>query len=298
SLTYSLMEMLAKRIDLKKQYELPERELLEYIQKKWRADDVPDFLYKQFNVRKTEFNGRPLFKIQPRGTTGNKVILFIHGGGGMICPTEFHYRMAARLVKNTGATLYFPFYPLAPEHTLPQASAWLDAFYEDVTKRHDPKDITVIGDSAGVSLGTSMCERSAKKPGGIVMISPGTGVEKNDDKMKALEDKDFIMSCKALDVIKKYWSGGLDAATPEFSATYTDYTGFPPILLYYGTNEIFYPYIPELIERIKKYNIPLEIHKGEGLCHDWAIIGIFMESRKASRRICDFIEPNRRSFAN
>ncbi|MCD8179956.1 MAG: alpha/beta hydrolase [Firmicutes bacterium] len=287
-----LLKELVKPMGMKKLYSLPEDELIELIKRDWRIDDVPDFLYKMFKVSKTFTDGRPVFKIEPKGGASDRVIVFIHGGGGMLCPTIFHFHTAARLVRNTGAALYMPFYPLAPEHTLPEACAWLDKAYEDITSRHSPKNIAVIGDSAGVSLGVSMCERSGKKPSAMVIISPGAGIEKNDEKMRALEKKDVIISCRMVDIIKKYWSGEMSADDSAYNSAYTDFTGFPPILLYYGTNEIFYAYIGDVINEIRRFDIPLEIHEGKGLFHDWAIVGMLPEGKQAQNRICRFILEN------
>ncbi|MCD8390640.1 MAG: alpha/beta hydrolase [Firmicutes bacterium] len=284
-----ILKELVKPMGMKRLYSLPAEELIENIKPDWRIDDVPDFLYKRFDVSKTLTDGRPVFKIAPKGGASEKAILFIHGGGGMLCPTLFHFHTAARLVKNTGAALYMPFYPLAPEHTLPEACAWLDKVYADVISRAGAKNITVIGDSAGVSLSVSMCERSAEKPAGVVMISPGTGIDKEDDEMRRLEKKDILMSIRILGIIKKYWSGGMSASDSEYNSAYTDFTDFPPMLLYYGTNEIFYAHINDLIDRVRAYDIPLETHEGKGLFHDWAIVGMLPEGKQAQNRICEFI---------
>ncbi len=290
SMTYKLMERLAKNIDLKKKFSLPEREVLQYLRTEWRTTDLPDYIYRRFTVEKITIDRRPMFRIRPKTVnTHANTILFIHGGGGMMCPTEFHFRFAARMVQGCGATLYFPFYPLAPESNLPAASRFLDKAYDYVIKREGAARLTLIGDSAGAGLAAAVCARTPKKPRGIVMISPGVGVEKNDAPMKALEPDDIIMSCRMLDIIKKYWSGGIDPASPEFTPTYVDYTGFPPILLYYGTHEIFYPHIPKLIAAIQRADVPLKTVEGKGLCHDWAIIGLFDESRRASEEIIRFV---------
>lgn len=288
-----MLKEIIKPILIKRLYSLPEEELIRHILSEWRINDIPNFMYKRFSVEKTIIDKRFVFKISPKSIASDKAVLFIHGGGGMLCPTVFHFHTAARLIKNTGAVLYMPFYPLAPENTLPEACRFLDKVYEKITSEYDSKKITVIGDSAGVSLGVSMCERSEKKPGGIVIISPGAGIDKCDNNMRELEKKDILMSLRAVDIIKKYWSGDASVSSSEYNSAYTDYTGFPPILLFYGTNEIFYPHINSIIDRIKQFNIPLEEHMGKELFHDWAIAGILPEAKEAQNRICEFIKNNK-----
>lgn len=166
---------------------MPEDKLFDYLKSNHRAYDVPQFLYKHLKVEKTEFNGRLLFKFQPKESKSSNTILFIHGGGGMMCPTLIHYRFAERLVKNTGATLYFPFYPLGPESSINESILWLDSVYESILKNHNAENITIIGDSAGAALSVGVCRRSEKKPKGLVLISPSVGIDKCDVSMRAIE---------------------------------------------------------------------------------------------------------------
>lgn len=287
---YKVLERCIKAVDIKKIYSMPEDEMFEFIKSNHRAYDLPQFLYKHMNVQKIEFNGRLLFKIQPKSNATSKVILFIHGGGGMMSPTLLHYRFAERLIKNTGATLYFPFYPLGPEATINESMSWLDGVYQEVSKNHDSHDITIIGDSAGAALSVSVCRRTQSKPKNVVLISPSVGIDKEDGKMEELEKNDVILSVKTIELVKKYWIGDTDIADGDFNTLKSDYTDFPPMQLYYGTNEIFYAYIGELIDNIKSAGAEIETFEGEGLCHDWVLIGIIPEGRMAVEQICEFIK--------
>jgi acetyl esterase/lipase len=289
SFEYKVLERCIRKIDFKKMYDTPDDQLQGYLNRKFRAYDVPDFFYKRFNTKKTEFKMRPLFRIRPKGKTSENVILFIHGGGGMICPTALHYRFAAKLVRKTGAVMYFPFYPLGPEASIDESMAWLDKLYNDILKHHSPENITIIGDSAGASLAISLCRRNEIRPKGIILISPAVGIDRNDGKMKEMEKDDVILSLKTIELTKKYWIKDADLENADFNTLSVDYSGFPPIQLYYGTAELFYPYIDALIERIRSGGVRVKAFEGEGLCHDWVLLGMIPEARKAFERICNFI---------
>lgn len=129
---------------------------------------------------------------------------------------------------------------------------FLDDVYKEVLKKHKAENITIIGDSAGGALAVSVCRRNAEKPKGIVLISPSVGIDKSDGKMKELEDKDVILSQRTVELVKKYWIGDISVKEADFNTLKNDYKNFPPVQLYYGTNEIFYPYIAELAQTIKK----------------------------------------------
>jgi acetyl esterase/lipase len=291
SFKYKVLERCIKKINIKKIYDMPEEKMKELLYTKFRAEDLPEFLYKQFTVQKTDLDGRLLFKLCPKEVKNENVILFIHGGGGMMCPTPLHYRFAAKIVKKTGSVMYFPFYPLGPESSINQSMEWLDKAYEEILKHHAAEKITVIGDSAGAALSVSLCSRTRKKPAGLVLISPATGIDKDDEKMKKAEKDDIILSVKTVELTKKHWikDAPLNGA---FNTGGADYIGFPPIRLYYGTAEIFYPYIGELIQKIKNSGTNIKAFEGAGLCHDWVLIGIIPESRAALDEICSFVTAN------
>ncbi len=293
SFKYKVLERCVKAIDIKRIYNLPEDRLLEILKTKFRADDVPRYFYERFNTEKIIIDNRPLFKTSPKTIKNENVILFIHGGGGTMCPTPLHYKFAAKLVKNTGSVLYFPFYPLGPEASIADSMRYLDKVYETLLKEHSPDKITVIGDSAGAALSVSLCCHAKRKPGGLVLISPATGIAKNKDKMYEMEKQDIILSVKTIELTKKFWIKDAPLDGADFNTSEADYTDFPPIHLYYGTAELFYPYIGELTDKIKSCGADVTTHEGKDLCHDWVLIGIIREGQKALDEICMFIREER-----
>lgn len=289
SLAYKILNFGLIKANIKKMYDMSETELMEFINEHYRAYDVPEFLYRRFDVKKEAFCGRLLFTLSPKSEHNKKgpVVVFIHGGGGVLSPMITHYRMAGDIVKKTGATLYFPFYPLAPEHSLKESAKWLEDFYISILHRH--KNFIVIGDSAGAGLAACLCAKFHKKPAGLILSSPPVGAEKRDDKMRQMEDRDLILSVKAIDLIEKYWAKGVSPDDPDINTVMADYSDFPPIHLYYGTEEIFYPHIGDLIKRIESFNIPLTVHEGKGLCHNFATIDVIREGRRAIDEMSEFI---------
>lgn len=289
SLAYKILNFGLIKADIKAMYDMSEEEMLDFINEHYRAYDVPEFLYRRFDVKKEAFCGRLLFTLKPQKAPKKKppVILFIHGGGGVLSPMITHYRMAGDLVRKTGATLYFPFYPLAPEYTLKESVKWLDDLYTMIINRHS--SFIVFGDSAGASLAAGLCAKHHKKPSGLILSSPSVGAEKRDEKMHQMEDRDLILSVKAIDIIEKYWAKGISPDDADINTVTVDYSDFPPTHLYYGTEEIFYPHMGDLIKRIESFNIPLTVHEGKGLCHNFATIDIIPEGRRAIEEMSEFI---------
>lgn len=287
SLTYKLLvKNIIKKMNIKQLYDIPEEKMIKILYEKYRIEDIPEFMYKDFKVKKILFEGRLIFKIEPKNGANENVIFFMHGGGGIMCATPLHFKTAAKLIKKTGAAMYMPFYPLAPESSMKESEDWTNKAYAKVLEEHSSENITVVGDSAGAMLSVSMCRSTDKKPKGIVLISPPVKGRDNRKKMLEMEDLDLVLSVKTQDIVKKLW---VKESSAEFSMIGNDYSNFPPTQIYCGTNEIYYPYMDELAESITKYNVPLERTDGIGLCHDWVIIPILPEAKKAVGNICGFI---------
>ncbi len=289
SISYKIAELIIKKKDVRGHYAVPEEEMLKYLERDHRRNDLPPNMYKSFRVTVSDRSGHKLFRIEPRDGGGEHVILMIHGGGGIIRPTPFHYKMAAELIKGTGAALYFPLYPLAPPHGAEESLEWLEEVYGEILKKYEPERITVIGDSAGAVMAAAMLERSDVKPAGVVLISPAVGVDRSDERFIAAEKRDIILSYKAVDFILKYRSGGASPKSSYMNAMAVDYTGFPPILLFYGTNEMFYPAMAAYTDKIRGALVELTVREGKGMFHDWAIASAYPEGRKAIREMCGFV---------
>ena len=288
SIAYKFFDFGIRAANAKHFFDMPEDEFLEYLRRTQHPLDIPGQIYRSFDVSKSEFSGRLFFEIKPRGTRPKKTILFLHGGGGLFAPMKLHYKMAGNLVKRTGAELILPFYPLAPESNARESAEWVKEFYTRITETRGAKSITVIGDSAGAFLAARLVSAVSDKPAGAVLISPVTGVDKHDGAAMSARHNDVILSERVIDMAGKYCGEGIPLDSPDFNAEYIDYRGFPPVVLYYGTNEMFAPHMDKLTANIKKH-APIEIHRGVGMCHDWAISSAFPEGRMALRRICNFV---------
>ncbi len=105
----------------------------------------------------------PISVYYPKGERASRpVILFVHGGGFVFNnPTTYDY-VTRYFAHKTGAVVFSVDYRLAPEHKYPTAQEdcyaalqWVNAHAGE--HGGDPKNITLIGDSAGGNLVASVC---------------------------------------------------------------------------------------------------------------------------------------------
>ena len=255
--------------------------------------DLPRYICRKFAVSKVDYKGFHVFVIRNRNIQmrRQKAVLFLAGGGGLMGPMGIHFDTAARLVQRSGATMYFAFYPLAPEYNVWDALEWLEGVYRAMRNRFHEKDICFMGDSAGANLALSLAYRLKRKQGKVIAISPAPGLEygKSRDVRKEMEPKDPILSVTMNDLVAELWAKNVPLDSPDVNPAYIDYYNFPEVLLLYGTHEVFYPHVKSMIAKMKVQGTNVVCIEKE-MCHDWALCSFFPEGREALEQMAEFIE--------
>ena len=83
-------------------------------------------------------------------TKEDGAILYIHGGGFVVCSIDSHRGLAERLSQEANAAVLLVGYRLAPEHPFPAALDDSVAGYEWLlAKGYDSSQLAIAGDSAG-----------------------------------------------------------------------------------------------------------------------------------------------------
>lgn len=255
-------------------------------------NDLPKYIHRNFDINKVEYEDFPIFIIKKRNQMryNGKVVLFLAGGGGMARPMGIHFDTAARLIKQTGATMYFAYYPLAPKYNVRDALEWLEGVYKAMQKRFLPENIVFIGDSAGANLVFSLVHRVAIKPGKVIAISPAVGLEDGRDRdiRRNMEKSDPILNVEMNDLIARHWSKKVPLDSPDINPKYINFVDFPEILMFYGSHELFYPHVKQLIYKIREDGAVIKDIEAP-MCHDWALCSFFPEGRKAIRKMAETI---------
>jgi len=128
-------------------------------------------------------------------------------------------------------------YRMPPEGYFPAALDDAMAVYKEALKTHDPKNIAVLGTSAGGALVLEMMLRAKQMglpmPGAIAPGTPMADVTKTGDTFYTNEMVDNVLvsrdgSCDAATVV---YAHGHDLKDPLLSPVYGDMHGFPPAIL-------------------------------------------------------------------
>ena len=83
---------------------------------------------------KTElFMGRKVFILKAKNQNkSSKKILYFHGGSYVAEATQDHWDFMEQIVKDTGATIIMPDYPLTPKYTYKDVFAMVEPLYKEI----------------------------------------------------------------------------------------------------------------------------------------------------------------------
>jgi epsilon-lactone hydrolase len=192
----------------------------------------------------TTLGPRPALAVSPLGAGRPGTILYFHGGGFVVGSPETALCLTANLVVRTGMRALSVDYRLAPEHPFPAGiEDTLAAYRALLDSGADPLSVAFAGDSAGGGLAVTTClaarDAGLPLPAAIVAFSPGLDATRTGESMTTRAAFDPIFTRSGLDHTGALYRGDQDPAQPLLSpAVHADLTGFPPLLLQAGTNEM------------------------------------------------------------
>ncbi|MFJ9846496.1 alpha/beta hydrolase [Kitasatospora sp. NPDC101155] len=196
----------------------------------------------------TTLGGRPALRVEPKEGQDSGpnagTILYFHGGAWVFGSPETALSLTGNLVARTGLGAYSLDYRLAPEHPFPAAiEDTLSAYRALLDRGEDPAAIVFAGDSAGGGLAVTTClaarDAGLPLPAAILAFSPGLDATRTGESMDTKEGIDPIFTRAALEHTGAMYLAGADPHQPLLSpAVLADLTGFPPMLIQVGTNEV------------------------------------------------------------
>jgi monoterpene epsilon-lactone hydrolase len=211
---------------------------------------VPD----GFRATPAELAGLRALRFDPVTTPRTGTILFFHGGSYVAGSPETHLGLTGELVVRTGRTAYSVDYRLAPEHPFPAAIDDTTAAYRALLDAgNDPATVVFAGDSAGGGLAVTTALNARRlglpMPGGVVAFSPGLDNAGTGASAITREAADPILSRESVQPNRDLYRADADPAQELLSpADFADMTGFPPLLLQVGTNEILLDDVPHVFQ--------------------------------------------------
>ena len=275
---------------------------------RWQAT-LPDALPTQlvprfdrrFSLEVDRSVGWPTYVFAPRGRRVTRTIFYGHGGGYMAPIDRFHVLHAATLARRLDARIVMPQYPLAPSHTwrdshddlVDLAVAWAE--HADCAGE---RPLVLAGDSAGgglvLAIAQSMRDRvrrdgSGPTAGSMVLHAPWADLTSNAPGTEEFSARDPWLFLGKIRLYAQWWAGADPLDSPQVSPGLADLTDLPPALMFHGTLDTLAPACRALVTRAEAAGWELTSIEERDLLHVYSIFPLVPESRRALRRILDFL---------
>jgi acetyl esterase/lipase len=244
----------------------------------------------------TTLGDRPALRVEPLGPARPGTILYFHGGGFVCGSPETALPLTANLVVKTGFTALSLDYRLAPEHPFPAGIEDAVSAYRTLLDTGvDPATIAFAGDSAGGGISITSClaarDAGLPLPAAIVTFSAGLDATRTGESMVTKAGIDPLFTQEGLANTGAMYRGDTNPAQPLLSpATLADLTGFPPILLQVGTNEMLLDDSTRLAARARAAGVDVILDVTADVPHVFqAFAGVLDEADQALDRAAFFL---------
>ncbi|HEX5282386.1 MAG TPA: alpha/beta hydrolase [Micropepsaceae bacterium] len=228
------------------------------------------------------------------GSTPQRLIIYLHGGGFVTGSPETHRPIVAKLCEAGNTAAFSVAYRLAPEFPFPAGLRDSVDAYRTLTGRgFPPQSIIVAGDGAGGGLAFSMLmalrNAGLPMPAGIVALSPWADLTLCGWSMMRNAASDSVLSWELLFVSARHYLRGGSAADPYASAVYGSFRDFPPIMVHTGSREILRDDASRLGELAAAANVPVSVEVYEGMQHLFQVLSTVQDGRVSINRMGQFI---------
>jgi epsilon-lactone hydrolase len=206
----------------------------------------------------------------------SKAILYLHGGGYVICSLDSHRHLAAETGRASGARTLAIDYRLAPEHPFPAPIEDTVAAYRYLLASGlKPNGIALAGDSAGGGLvvGALLAIREAGLPLPACgwCISPWVDMEALGESFTDRAAADPTVQKATIQMMAQLYLGGADPRHPHAAPLYGDLRGLPPLLIQVGAAETLLDDSVALARKAGAADVIVDLQIWPEMIHIWHI---------------------------
>ena len=256
------------------------------------AHPMPDGV----GIAELDMGGVPGTRVSPDHVEGDRIMLYMHGGGYVAGSPAAYHGLAGHYAKLLRAHVYMPDYRLAPEYPFPTPiNDALAAYRWLIETGHDPKSITFSGDSAGGAMVVSVMVKARNAglplPAGGAALSPWANLEHTGASITNRDGLDPQASRAGLILLAKAFLGGALPTDPDASPVFADVRGLPPILVQVGENEVMLSDAIRLAGHLGENRVRVSLEVWPGMFHVWHMFAaILPEGMQALRNAVQFLE--------
>lgn len=232
-------------------------------------------------------------------TPSKRIVLYLHGGGFVLGlqDTVYHHSYLPNLAQESGATIYEIDYRVAPEFPFPAAVEDVLSAYKGLLELGvEPKNLVVIGDSAGGTLTLSLMlqlrDLGLPLPCGCVTFSPATAPVASVDSYHTREELDLMFTKEVLSQIySPAYTSSAHAENPYLYPLYGEYKGLPPMMIFVGGREMLYDHSILVADKAKQAGVDVTLDIHEEMIHAYPVLhGLYDEAKSAMSKVVKFMD--------
>jgi acetyl esterase/lipase len=252
-------------------------------------------LARALDLSEEELGGVLCERSVRRGSSSDRHLLYLHGGGFTLGSIASHRELVAAITTHGDLVAHSVAYRQPPEDRFPAAVDDVVAAYRGLLESGiAPEQIAIAGDSAGGNLCLALLLRvkldGLPMPAAAVLICPAPDMALPGESWNREPFLDYLTRPVAQSWLHHY----LDPpqyANPLASPIHGDLRHLPPILMQAGGNEGLLDEIKGLADTMRQAKVELTYHVTNEMPHVWHLfIGLIPEADAAIQEIADFIQ--------
>lgn len=261
---------------------------------------LPSFIQKQFEVDELLEGGRRCYRMIPKKDFSGTYIVYLYGSCMCKNILDEQWDFITKLSLKTGAGLFVPMYPLAPENCCREVFDMLQKAYANLTMGCDVEKVVLLGDSSGAGLALSLSmvawKEGLRKPDQLILLSPALDTEFFDTELEqqvldsVYNENRYFYSEGAKDFINSFWVKDYAVKTEYTSPYYEDYTDLcDDVVVFSGIDDMFNCYARAFYQKAKKQGVNVRLFEFDEENHNFMIHSGSKESKKAFEYLVDVI---------
>ena len=244
---------------------------------------LPKYIYfKRFFIGDME-----VAWIAPPKADHKAVMLYLHGGGYITGSINTHKAMVSRIARASKVRALLINYRLAPENPYPAAlEDAVTAYKWLLEKGYEPENIIIAGDSAGGGLTLTTLlyikDNHLPMPATAVCLSPLTDLEGKGDSFWKNDEKDPMIPPEGVLNAGRIYALTTDLDDPYVSPVHADFTGFPPLLIQVGTDEVLLDDSVRVKKKAEKQGVEVHLEVWKDMFHVFQFAHKYIPESKAA----------------
>lgn len=200
------------------------------------------------------------------------VILHCHGGGYSTGSSLYARTLTTKLAASTSMDVLCFDYRLAPEHPYPAAvEDVMEVWNYLMLLGYGARDVIVTGDSAGGNLALALLLQLKQEerllPRGVVLMSPWTDLTSSGKSFTDKAELDPVLNRDYIDRMVAAYAEGQELDNPLISPLFGDFSGFPPVYIQVGENEILLSDAKRLYKKLLEAGVSARLEIFDGMWH-------------------------------